>query len=65
MAAILLEGSPKTPTVSFDDGTGLLELITAQSPDDLQPDVAHAIDAAVAGLPPRPDDAAEMGYSGA
>ena len=45
--------------------TGLLELITAQSPDDLQPDVAHAIDAAVAGLPPRPDDAAEMGYSGA
>ena len=45
--------------------TGLLELITAQSPDDLQPDVAHAIDAAVAGLPPRPDDAAELGYSGA
>ena len=28
-------------------------------------DVAPAIDAAVAGLPPRPDDAAELGYSGA
>ena len=45
--------------------TGLLDKITAQSAQDLQPDVAHAIDAALAGLSPAPDDAEQLGYSGA
>ena len=34
MAAILLEGSPKTPTVSFDDNTGLLELKGRSIPEN-------------------------------
>ncbi|MBL7985611.1 MAG: DUF1987 domain-containing protein [Flavobacteriales bacterium] len=34
MAAILLEGTPKTPTVSFDDSTGLLELKGRSIPEN-------------------------------
>ncbi|MDO5693619.1 MAG: SulP family inorganic anion transporter [Pseudomonadota bacterium] len=45
--------------------TGLLALIASHSSDDLQPDVARAIETAVAGLPPLPDDGVQMVYSGA
>ena len=37
--------------------TGLLERLQAQSPQDVQPDVARAIAAAVAGLAPAPEPA--------
>lgn len=34
MAALTLEGTPKTPTVSFDDATGLLELKGRSIPEN-------------------------------
>src|SRR4029450_6070424 len=34
MANLKLEGSPKTPTVSFDDATGLLELRGRSIPEN-------------------------------
>ncbi len=39
--------------------TGLLERLQAQSPQDVQPDVARAIAAAVAGLAPAPEPAGD------
>ena len=45
--------------------TGLLEQLVQQSAQDVQPDVAHAIDAALAGLSAAPDDGPQMAYSGA
>jgi SulP family sulfate permease len=45
--------------------TGLLALLQERSADDVQPDVAHAIAAALAGLPEAAPDSAQMAYSGA
>ena len=45
--------------------TGLLTQLTQKSADDVQPDVAHAIDAALAGLPAAPEGDEQMAYSGA
>ena len=45
--------------------TGLLTQLTQNSADDVQPDVAHAIDAALAGLPAAPEGDEQMAYSGA
>ena len=45
--------------------TGLLTQMTQTSADDVQPDVAHAIDAALAGLPAAPEGDGQMAYSGA
>ncbi len=45
--------------------TGLLTLLQAQATDDVQPDVAHAIAAALAGLPDLDPDSALTAYSGA
>ena len=39
--------------------TGLLERLQAQSPQDVQPDVAHAVAVAVAGLMPAPEPAGD------
>ena len=39
--------------------TGLLERLQAQSPQDVQPDVAHAVAVAVAGLIPAPERAGD------
>ena len=45
--------------------TGLLAKLEARRADDVQPDVAHAIDAALAGLAPAPANAEAPGSSGA
>ena len=45
--------------------TGLLEQLRQQSAEDVQADVAHAIDSALARLPAAPDDGPQMAYSGA
>ena len=52
---ILAVGNPSRG----DDALGpmLLERLQAQSPQDVQPDVARAIAAAVAGLAPAPEPA--------
>ena len=34
MAAIIIEGTPKTPTVSFDDASGALELKGRSIPEN-------------------------------